>query len=87
MAIQLEECPKAQRKAFDVLRVAPYSAPFLRRHGLGHVLVVAHLPSGLLYYEDIEEGFETGVLDVDGVLHDHGCNQLTLSQALARAGI
>jgi hypothetical protein len=54
---------------------------------LEHALVAAHLPTRLLYFEDVEEGFELGRLDVNGVLHDNGCNQLSLSQVLTGLGI
>jgi len=87
VANQLNECSQAQRTYFDTYRVVPYAVPFQRRYGLEHVLVVANLPSGLLYFEDVEEGFELGKLDANGRLHDSGCNQLSLSQALARSGI
>lgn len=84
---QLNECSQAQQTYFDIYRVMPYAVPFQRRYGLEHVLVVAHLPNGLLYFEDVEEGFKLGELDANGVLHDNGCNQLSLSEALARLGL
>lgn len=84
---QLNECSQAQRTYFDTYRVVPYAVPFQRRYGLEHVLVVAHLPNGLLYFEDVEEGFELGNLDANGRLYDCGCNQLSLSQTLVRLGI
>lgn len=84
---QLNECSQAQRTYFDTYRVVPYAVPFQRRYGLEHVLVVAHLPNGVLFFEDVEEGFELGNLDANGRLHDRGCNQLSLSQTLARLGI
>lgn len=84
---QLNECSQAQRTYFDTYRVVPYAVPFQRRYGLEHVLVVAHLPNGVLFFEDVEEGFELGNLDANGRLYDCGCNQLSLSQTLARLGI
>ncbi len=87
VANQLNECSQAQRTCFGTYRVMPYAVPFQRRYGLEHVLVVAHLPNGLLYFEDVEEGFELGELDTNGVLHDNGCNQLSLPEALARLGL
>ncbi|MCW0377485.1 hypothetical protein NB697_000331 [Xanthomonas sacchari] len=83
---QLPGCSPAQQTAFARYRVPFYSVPFQRIFGLEQALVVAELPSGLLYYEDVENGFEVGVLDADGILHDHGCNQLELTYALSRAG-
>ncbi|MCC4589971.1 hypothetical protein LL974_02350 [Xanthomonas campestris pv. cannae] len=86
VADQLSVCSPAQQTAFARYRVPFYSVPFQRRFGLEQALVVAELPSGLLYYENVEDGFEVGVLDTDGTLHDHGCNQLELTYALFRAG-
>lgn len=50
-------------------------------------LVVAELPSGLLYYKDMEEGFEVGISNAHGTIRDNGCNQLELTHALSRIGI
>lgn len=87
VADQFPSCSPTQQAAFAPYRVPFYSVPFQRSRALGQVLVVAELPSGLLYYEDVEEGFEVGVLDADGILQDHGCNQLELTHALSRAGL
>ncbi len=87
MADQLHYCSPAQQVAFASYRVPFYSVAFQRDRALEQVLVVAELPSGLLYYEDVEDGFEVGRLDADGILHDHGCNQLELTHALSRAGL
>jgi len=86
VADQLPKCSSSQKIAFASYRVPFYSVPFQRNPALEQVLVVAELPSGLLYYEDVEEGFEIGALDADGVLRDHGCNWLDLTYALSRAG-
>lgn len=83
---QLLGCTPAQQAAFATYRVPFYPVSFQRPTALKLVLVVANLPSGLLYYEDVEEGFEVGAMDADGVIQDHGCNQLELTQALAREG-
>jgi len=80
-------CSLAQQIAFASYRVPFYPVPFQRSSTLEQVFVVAELPSGLLYYEDVEEGFEVGVLDANGILQDHGCHQLELTHALSRAGL
>ena len=87
MADQFSSCSPVQQIAFASYRVRFYSVPFQRSRVLERVLVVAELPSGLLYYEDVEGGFEVGVLDADGILQDHGCDQLELTHALSRAGL
>jgi len=85
VADQLPNCSPSQQVAFASYRVPFYSVAFQRGRALEQVLVVAELPSGLLYYEDVEEGFEVGALDADGILQGHGCNQLELAYALSRA--
>lgn len=60
VASQLLACTPAQQAAFSTYRVTIYSVSFQRPTALERVLVVAELPSGLLYSEDVEEGFEVG---------------------------
>lgn len=86
IASQLLACTPAQQAAFATYRVAMYHVPFQRPTALERVLVVAELPSGMLYYEDVEEGFEVGAMDAAGGIQDHGCNQLKLTHALAWEG-
>ncbi|MGB5907060.1 MULTISPECIES: hypothetical protein [Stenotrophomonas] len=81
---QLRACSPVQRAAFESLRL-PFRAVRLHRLGMiESVWVVAQLPEGLLYYEDVEEGFEVGTPGEDGVLPDRGCSQLTLTHILHR---
>jgi hypothetical protein len=84
---ELQRCTQSQKDAFAGFRVQFYQVPIHRFGKLESVWLVAELPSGLLYYEDVEEGFEIGVLGNDGALHDQGCNQYELSHALAQAGL
>lgn len=87
VAKELLHCTQNQRDAFARFRVPFYQVPIHRFGSLESVWVAAELPSGLLYYEDVEEGFELGVLGDDGALQDHGCNQYELSHAVAQAGL
>ncbi|RTQ86081.1 MULTISPECIES: hypothetical protein [Stenotrophomonas] len=81
---QLQDCSPIQRAIFDSLRV-PFRAVRLHRLGMiERVWVVAQLPDGLLYYEDVEEGFEVGTPGEDGVLPGRGCSQLALTHILER---
>lgn len=85
VAKQLQECSPSQQAAFASYRVPFYAVPMRRFGGLESVLVVAELPSGLLYYEDVEEGFEVGKLE-DGVLPDAPCQQFELAHVLHQLG-
>lgn len=84
VARQLQDCSPVQRASFESLRV-PFHAVRLHRLGMIEwVWAVAQLPEGLLYYEDVEEGFEVGTPGEDGVLPNQGCSQLTLTHILHR---
>jgi hypothetical protein len=50
------------------------------------VLVVAQFPQGMLYFEDVEEGFEFGSPGEDGATPDQGCYQYALRHVLSQAG-
>ena len=73
--------------AFTSCRVPFYPVPLSRLGAIESALIVAELPTGLLYFEDVEEGFEIGTPGPDGVLPDQGCNQLELAHVLTRAGL
>ena len=87
VASQLRDCTPAQQAGFANYRVSFYPVPFQRTVASEQVFVVAELPSGLLYYDDVEDGFEVGTLDDRGTVRDHGCNQLELMHVLLRAGL
>ncbi|MGE8492184.1 hypothetical protein [Comamonas sp. JNW] len=81
---QLSNCSTAQQALFTGCRQPFYPVPIHRLGQLEQVLVVAHLPHGLLYFEDVEDGFEVGELQQDGALHPHSCDQLELRHVLPR---
>jgi len=87
VAQQLTACTPSQQLAFAQYRVPFYKVPIHRLGEVEDVLVVAHLPGGLLYFEDIEEGFELSVLGDDGKIPEQGCNQYELCHVLTRAGL
>ena len=87
IAKQLAACSEKQRVVFAAYRVPFYLAPIHRAGAIESVLVVANLPYGLLYFEDVEEGFEIETPGGDGILPGAYCNQLELTHALYRAGI
>jgi hypothetical protein len=85
VARQLQSCTPSQQEAFSRFRVPLYKVPIQADEE--SVFVLAHLPFGLLYYEDIEEGFEVATLGVDGTLPRRDCNQYDLCHVLTRAGL
>ena len=45
---------------------------------------MAEAGSEVIYYEDVEEGFEICELGGDGMIPERGCEQLELSHVLER---
>ena len=82
---QLARCTPTQREAFARHRVPFYRVPIHRLRTVEEVFVVARLPGGLIYYEDVEEGFEIGNVGIDGAFPDCGCSQYELTHVLAQA--
>jgi hypothetical protein len=83
---ELLTCTHDQRAAFVARRVSFYAAPIHRLGAVESVLLVAMFTQGLLYFEDVEEGFEFGNLGEDGAIPDQGCHQYALRHVLSQAG-
>ena len=81
---ELNNCSAEQQAKFTQYRVSPYKVPIHRLGSLEQVFVVAELPTGVVYYEDVEEGFEFDRLGPDGAITTQGCNQYELRHVLTR---
>lgn len=79
---QLSECTPEMRRVFAACRTPLRRAPIERGRGIEEVFVVATLPNGAMYYDDVEEGFEVSPLRPDGSIATPGCSQLRLTHAL-----
>jgi hypothetical protein len=81
----LEECSAAEREFFRQASIAPtkWSLPPWGDEGGGFWVVAVHLDR-VLWYNDIEEGFNVSRFERCGdIRHDeYGCNQDTLRRAL-----
>jgi hypothetical protein len=80
----LARCDPRQVVVFGQISVEPYLAPILRYGAIENVVVVARKADEVIYWEDVEEGFELSPLGPDGRVLEHGCNQDDLSIALNR---
>lgn len=78
----LARCDAAQRAAFRRYKVEPYYAPIRRYGSMDSVVVVARRESQVIYWEDVEEGFNVSPLDEHGAILEHWCNQDHLGLAL-----
>jgi hypothetical protein len=79
---QLQACTLEQIELFSLHRVDFYKVPIHRLGAIEEVFVVAEHPLGLVYYEDVEEGFEISMLGVDGKIPNQACNQYDLRHVL-----
>ena len=80
----LSRCDAVQREVFARYAVAPYAAPIRRYGKMETVVVVARQANEVIYWEDVEEGFNVSPVAPDGRVLNHWCNQDELGVALNR---
>jgi hypothetical protein len=77
-------CDDEERAVFRNWAVEPYTAPIIRDGRRETVVVVARKGDDVLYWEDIEEGFNLSPVSSDGLVLQHWCNQDELKFAIQR---
>lgn len=81
---QLRECDERRRAIFERYQLSLRAAP-LRRYGkLESAFIVAQRGDEVMYYEDVEDGFNFSPLTPTGEIAEHWCNQDPLKYALVR---
>jgi hypothetical protein len=78
----LANCDQEELETFRTYGVQPYSAPILRYGRLENVVVIARRGEQVIYWEDVEEGFNVSPIGEDGRVLEHWCNQNELRFAL-----
>ena len=86
LAVQLVNCTPEQQRFFDRCKATPYLAPIQRFGNTEAVFVVAESGDRVLYYEDVEDGFNISPLARDGSIAVPGWEQWKLSHALQHFG-
>ena len=81
---QLDDCTAEQRDLFATYCVPMREAPIERFGKSESVLIVAQHGNTVIYYEDVEEGFNISLLASDGSIASPGCEQWTLCHAMSR---
>ncbi len=73
-----------ERRLFDRYRIDPWKAIIRRSEEAGDepVLVVAQAKDGVLYFEDVEYGFNISTVDQSGRILTPGGSQNTLKEAV-----
>ncbi len=84
VAEQLADCSPDQHQLFQRFKVEPYRVPIERRGVTEAVFVVAKAGGKVLYYEDVEEGFNISMLSHNGSIAAPGHEQWELCHALGR---
>jgi len=79
---ELAACEPAQQEAFRQLRISPRATPIARSGNAEYVFAVAARGNEVLYYEDVEEGFNVSSLDAAGAIASPGFEQWELRHAL-----
>jgi hypothetical protein len=80
----LATCTKEQHAEFQRYAILPAFAAILRYGKREEVVVVAKKQNEVIYWEDVEEGFNISLLADDGSILEHYCNQDSLGTALNR---
>jgi len=80
----LEECNPQQIAIFEKCFVEPHFAPIERYGEVENVVVVAQKSGDVIYWEDVECGFNISSIGPDGRILEHWCNQDPLTVALYR---
>lgn len=78
----LKACDDAQLAAFEKYSVEPYIAPIVRSGRNETVVVVARKQNQVIYWEDVEDGFNISPVSAEGRILEHWCNQDELAFAL-----
>jgi hypothetical protein len=78
----LAACDEKQAAALQKYAVEAHLAPILRYGKMESVVVVARREDEVIYWEDVEEGFNVSPVDTDGRVLNHFCNQDALGLAL-----
>jgi hypothetical protein len=82
LAAQFADCSADQKLLFERYRVSPYLVPITRLGKTEAVFVVAIAGEAVLYYEDVEEGFNISRLSPSGAIATSGFEQRELRHAL-----
>jgi hypothetical protein len=82
VAKDLNDCDVEQLAAFNKYRVEPFSASIVRYGQTESVVIVARNGDQVIYYEDVEDGFNVSPISSDGRVLEHWCNQDELRFAL-----
>jgi hypothetical protein len=82
IASQCKDISDEELAYFNKIRVPLESVKIERWGNTESVFVVAKAGATIIFYEDIEEGFEITELNEQGAISDYGASQFTLQQVI-----
>lgn len=80
---QLKECTDKQKEIYNKYCIDLERAPIERYGKIEYVFIVAKRGEEVMYYEDVEEGFNFSRMSPSGKILEHGCNQDELKYSLS----
>jgi hypothetical protein len=81
---ELAKCTPEQREFFSRIRIPLRAVPIPRFGQVESIFVVAQQGDVVVYYEDVEEGFNLSTLAPDGSIESPGYEQWELRHVLYR---
>src|SRR5262245_28388810 len=81
LELEMQRLHPAHLRRFQAMRVQPHPVPVASRPG-ETVVVVAEHAGQLLYYSDVEHGWELESPNEHGSIDTRGANQFTLSHLM-----
>lgn len=81
---ELPCCSQQNRIYFEKIKTDLNSATLIRYGQKETVFIVAKSGNEVIYYEDVEEGFNVSAINGDGEILNHYCNQDSLDLALRK---
>ena len=79
---QLLACTDEQRAYFQGSRAEFFPVKIERFGEMENVFGIAHVGERVVYYDDMEKGFEVAALDENGAVKEQGCNHYSLATLL-----
>lgn len=80
--VQCSELSPEEMSYFSSIRVPLESAKIDRRGSIENVYIVARQEQRIIFYEDVDEGFEIAKLNSQGVIDEYGANQFTIQHVI-----
>lgn len=79
---QCNDLSPEEMSFFSSIKVPLDSFEIDRNGRLENVYVVARQEQSVVFYEDVEEGFEISKLNSQGVIDEYGANQFTIRHVI-----